>query len=66
MTLMRCDSLGYLAGTSDSRAVGGVDVYVVDDTVVHSDGLVHCHARDPVGTGGFAVGGQSACFEARG
>jgi hypothetical protein len=58
MTLTRCDSLGYLAVTVDSRAVGGVDLHVVVDTGVHGGGLVHRHALDTVGTGGFAVGGH--------
>jgi hypothetical protein len=38
MTLTRCDSLGYLAVTVDSRAVGGVDLHVVVDTGVHGGG----------------------------
>lgn len=55
---MTRDSLGYPPRTLDSRPVRGVDLHVVDDTGMHSDGLGHRHAPDPVGASGLAVSGD--------
>ena len=44
-------SLGYLAGTGDSRAFGVVDFHVADDIGMHREGLGHRHTRGPANSG---------------